>query len=383
MTASVPFNKPFIVGKELYYIAQAVLQGQISGDGPYTRRCQQRMEETYGAPKVLLTTSCTAALEMAAILCGISDGDEVILPSFAGASTANAFMLRGARPVFVDIRPDTMNLDEQLLAQALTERTRAIVPRHYAGVACDMDAIGRIAGQCGAHVIENAAEGVNATYKGRYLGTLGELGAYSFHETKNIGCGEGGALVINDPKHIERAEILREKGTNRSQFFRGQVDKYTWVDVGSSYVPSDVLAAFLYAQLEHVEAITRKREWNFRLYEELLAPLAERGLVQLPTVPGECRPSYHLFYVLCADGRARDGLITHLRERGISAVFHFVPLHNAPMGRRLGYSEGALPVTEDVAARLVRLPMYYELAEGDIRAVVDAVCGFFGVGVSE
>ncbi len=382
MTQSIPFNKPFIVGQELYFIAQAVLKGQISGDGPYTKLCQQLIAERIGAHRVLLTTSCTAALEMAAILCDISEGDEVIVPSFAGASTANAFMLRGARPVFVDIRTDTMNLDETLVPLAVTERTRAIVPRHYAGVACDMDSIGRTADECGAQLIENAAEGVNATYNGRHLGTLAGLGTYSFHETKNIGCGEGGALIINDERHVERAEIVREKGTNRSQFFRGQVDKYTWVDIGSSLLSSDILAAFLYAQLQQVETISRKRERNFRRYEELLSPLAERGIVQLPTVSPGCRPSYHLFYLLCANRDARDGLIRHLREQGIAAVFHFVPLHTAPMGLRLGYRRGDLPVTEDIAGRLLRLPMYYELTELELQTVSDAVCDYFGVSTA-
>ena len=374
---SIPFNKPFIAGKELHYISQAVLNGQISGDGPFTKKCEQWLEKTFGAERVLLTTSCTSALEMAAILCGVEEGDEVIMPSFSGASTANAFMRRGAKPIFVDIRSDTLNLDDQQVEAAITERTRVIVPRHYAGVACEMDSINRVAESCGVRVVENAAEGVSARYNGRFLGTLGSLGTYSFHETKNVICGEGGALVINDDTYTERAEIIREKGTNRKQFFRGQVDKYTWVDIGSSYVPTDLLAAFLYAQLERSDDIAEKRRRDFGRYMEGLRDLENSGALRLPKVPQDCEPSYHAFYILVEDEKTRSALISHLREQGIFAVFHFVPLHTAPMGRRLGWQEGMLAITEEVSRRLLRLPMYYDMRGEDVAKVTSCVASYF------
>src|SRR5258706_443725 len=297
MSFRIPFNKPFIVGKELYYIAQSVLQLQTSGDGVYTKKSQQLMKDTFGAQDILLTTSCTAALDLAAILSDVKEGEEVILPSFTFSSTANAFLLRGARLVFVDCRRDTMNIDETLLEAAISEKTRIIVPVHYAGVACEMDTIAALAKKYRLTVIEDAAQGVNAKYKNRYLGTIGDIGTYSFHETKNFICGEGGAIVLNRPEFVERAEIVREKGTNRSRFFRGEVDKYTWVDIGSSLLPSDILAAFLFAQLENMDVITRKREEIYRLYEERLQPLVTQGFFTLPIIPPDCESNYHMFYI--------------------------------------------------------------------------------------
>lgn len=360
-TYDVPFNRPSMVGRELDYIAQAVHGGRLAGDGPFTRRCQAWLEERYGARKVLLTHSCTAALELAALLCGIEPGDEVIMPSFTFVSTANAFVLRGARPVFVDIRPDTLNLDETLLEAAITDRTRAVVPVHYAGVGCDMDAILGIARRHGLRVVEDAAQGLGASFDGRCLGTLGDLGCWSFHETKNFISGEGGALVVQDEALAERAEILREKGTNRARFFRGEVDKYTWVDLGSSYLPSELVAAYLFAQLERSEEIMRQRRGIFEAYRAGLADLEAQGLVRLPVVPDRCEHNGHMFYLLLPTERRRDGLIAHLDQAGINAVFHYVPLHESPMGRSLGTVD--LPVTESVSRRLVRLPCFFELGE--------------------
>ncbi len=376
----IPFNRPFIIGQELAYIAQAVESGHASGDGLFTWKCRELLEQRFGAGQVLLTTSGTAALDMAAMLSGVGEGDEVILPSYTFPSTANAFVLRGATLRFVDIRPDTLNLDERLLAAAVTERTRVIVPVHYAGVACEMDAIAAIAAEHDLLVVEDAAQGVNARYRGRHLGTLSDLGVYSFHETKNFSCGEGGALVVNNPRFRERAEIVREKGTNRSQFFRGEVDKYTWLEQGSSYLPSDLLAAFLYAQLENMDRITAKRKRIYAWYEAALGPLAERGLLALPTVPPDRDPNYHMFYVLLSDQATRSGLIAHLRSLGILAVFHYLPLHTSPMGRNMGYREGMLPVTEEMSARLLRLPFYYDLAEDDVRQVAEGIAEFLGAG---
>lgn len=374
----IPFNKPFIVGKELFYISQAVLGGHLAGDGKFTEQCNAWLESHFEAKKVALTTSCTAALDIAAILCNIEPGDEVIMPSFTFVSTANAFVLRGARIRFIDIRADTLNMDETLIKAAITHRTKAIVPVHYAGVSCEMDRIMEIAGNNGLLVIEDAAQGVNATYKSRYLGTIGHLGTYSFHETKNFISGEGGALVINDERFIERAEIIREKGTNRNKFFRGEVDKYTWVDIGSSYLPSEIIAAFLYAQLEEAETITKKR-WNiFRYYLRQLGPLQDSGLIQLPSVPPECRHNAHLFYVLIStSAKNRDRLLIHLRANDIHAVFHYVPLHTSSMGQGMGYKMGDLPVTEEVSERLIRLPCYFELTRDDQDRVIDSIYGFF------
>jgi dTDP-4-amino-4,6-dideoxygalactose transaminase len=375
----IPFNKPWLNGKELYYIATVIQGGHASGDGAYTRKCHALLEQLLGVPKVLLTTSCTDALEMAALLLDIQPGDEVIVPSFTFVSTANAFVLRGARPVFADIRPDTLNLDETQLERLITPHTKAIVPVHYAGVGCEMDAILEIACRHGIAVVEDNAHGLFARYKGQYLGTFGALATQSFHETKNFTCGEGGALLINDPQYIERAEILREKGTNRSRFFRGQVDKYTWVDVGSSFLPSDMLAAFLYAQLEAREQIQamRQRVWNY--YATHLAAWADEHGVQMPTVPDYCEQPYHMFYMLLPSYEQRQALIAHLKERGILSVFHYLPLHLSDMGRHFGGQEGDCPVTEDVSDRLLRLPFYNELTETEQEQVVQAIEEWEGI----
>lgn len=378
MEYRVPFNKPFIIGKELYYISQAVLGGKIAGDGLFTRRCNEFMENAFNAKKVLLTHSCTAALEMAAILCELEPGDEVILPSFTFVSTANAFHLRGAKLIFADIRNDTLNIDENLLDGLITQKTKAIVPVHYAGVACAMDDIMGLAGKNGIFVIEDAAQAVNSLYGDQYLGTIGDMGAYSFHETKNFISGEGGAIVINNDRFIERAEIIREKGTNRSKFFRGETDKYTWVDTGSSYLPSEIIAAFLFAQLENIDLITRKRREIFEYYADALTPLEEAGLLCIPVSVQNSRANYHLFYVILEDEETRNGLMDYLKSRGVLAVFHYVPLHTSPMGLSMGYSEGQFPVTESISRRLLRLPFYYELTREDQDYVIDCIRDFFG-----
>jgi len=379
MTYRIPFNKPFIIGKELHYISQCILSGHSAGDGEFTKKCQELMEKLFAAHKVLLTTSCTSALEMAALLCDVDDNSEVVLPSYTFVSTANAFLLRGARPRFVDIRPDTLNIDERQIEAAINERTRAIVPVHYAGVACEMATIMEIAKRNNLYVVEDAAQGVNARYNSEYLGTLADLGAYSFHETKNFICGEGGALVVNNPDLVERAEIIREKGTNRSKFFRGEVDKYSWVDVGSSYLPSDMLAAFLYAQLENMRKITEKRRRIFDLYHELLEPVASRGILHLPHIPDNCTSNHHMFYVITQDDSTQQELLAHLKNNGILAVFHYVPLHTSPMGLSLGYRPGMLPITESISGRLIRLPYYFELTDENIREIVREIRNFFSV----
>jgi len=373
MPAKIPFNKPFIAGKELYYIAQAVTLGNISGDGFYSKACCQVLEERFGIKKVLLVPSCTAALEMAAILCNLGPGDEVILPSYTFVSTANAFVRLGVKPVFVDIRPDTLNIDDALIEEAITEKTRAIAPVHYAGVACEMDRITTIASKYNLRVIEDAAQGVNSFYNGKALGGIGDLGAYSFHETKNYICGEGGALCLNDPELIERAEIIRDKGTNRKQFFRGQVDKYTWVDVGSSYVPSEICSAFLYAQLEMLDPISERRRKIYQIYRQLLKPIASEGLLRLPLLPEDCDSNFHMFYILLPDRATRDGLMSHLHQAGINAVFHYIPLHSSPMGQTFGYRPGDLPVTEELSGRLLRLPLFYDITEEEQQRVVREV----------
>ncbi len=377
MDFDIPFNRPFIIGSELDYIRQAVERGHIAGDGPFTKRCHAWMEQAFSAHRVLLTTSCTAALEMAGLLCNLEAGDEVILPSFTFVSTANAFVLRGARPVFVDIRRDTLNIDERLIEPAVTARTRVIAPTHYAGVACEMDTINAIAARRGLTVVEDAAQGVNATYRGRYLGTLGHIGCYSFHETKNVISGEGGALVLNRPEDVERAEILREKGTDRSKFLRGQVDKYTWVEAGSSYLPSDLIAAYLFAQLEHCATITERRRSLYDRYAAGLADLEHRGDLGLPHPPAECAHNGHMFHVLVRDVGVRERLLGFLRSRSILAVFHYVPLHTSPMGRRFGYRDGDLPVTEELSDRLVRLPCYHGLEPAEQDRVIDSLHDFF------
>ena len=379
LSKSIPFNKASLVGNELANIAEAVERGHISGDGGFTEQCQALIESRFGLKKALLTTSCTAALEMSALLCGIEPGDEVIMPSYTFVSTANAFALRSAKPVFVDIRRDTLNIDESLIESAVTERSRAIVPVHYAGVGCDMKAIGKIAERHGLFVIEDAAQGANAKFDGAYLGTIGDLGTYSFHETKNFVCGEGGAIVTNRAEFAERAEIIREKGTNRSQFFRGQVDKYTWVDIGSSYLPSDILAAFLIEQLKAMDSITAKRRKIYETYRSSLQPLADRGLLELPVVPEECQSNFHLFHVLTASLQVRTALIEHLKARGITAVFHYVPLHLSPMGVRLAGASISLPVTEDISERLLRLPLYLGLTDTEQDRIIDEIYAFFAV----
>lgn len=358
----IPFNKPFIAGKELFYIAQAVTMGNIAADGYFTKACSRFLEERFGIRKVLMVPSGTAALELAAMLCDLQPGDEVIMPSYTFVSTASAFVRVGARPVFVDIRPDTLNIDETKIEAAITPRSRVIVPVHYAGVGCEMDTIMAIAERHNLLVVEDAAQGVNAFYKGRALGSIGHLGCYSFHETKNYICGEGGALCINDPRFIERAEILRDKGTNRQKFFRGEVDKYTWVDVGSSYVMAEICAAFLWGQLECMEQITSRRREIYEFYLENLRPLEEAGILRLPRIPADCQSNYHLFFILTRTAEERDRLLSYLKQNGVHAVFHYVPLHSSPMGRKFGYRPEDLPITEDLAARLIRLPMFYELS---------------------
>jgi dTDP-4-amino-4,6-dideoxygalactose transaminase len=377
-TYKIPFNKPCLCGNELRYISEAINHGHASGDGPFTRKCHALLEGQLGVPKVLLTTSCTHALEMAALLLDIQPGDEVIVPSFTFVSTVSAFVLRGARPVFVDIRADTLNPDEAQLERLITPRSKAIVAVHYAGVGCEMDAILDIAGRYGVAVVEDNAHGLFGKYKGQYLGTFGCLAAQSFHETKNFSCGEGGALLINDPQYIERAEIIREKGTNRSRFFRGQVDKYTWVDLGSSYLPSDILAAFLYAQLESREQIQARRRRIWEYYHEHLQGWAQEHNVRLPVVPAHCEQPYHMFYLLLPSLEKRQALIAHLKARDILSVFHYLPLHLSDMGRRFGGKQGDCPVTEDVSDRLLRLPFYNELSEAEQACVVAAVEEFAG-----
>jgi dTDP-4-amino-4,6-dideoxygalactose transaminase len=355
---SIPFNRPYMTGKELGYIAEAHANGHLSGDGPFTRRCNAWLEKTIGARKALLTHSCTAALEMAALLADIRSGDEVIMPSFTFVSTANAFVLRGAVPVFVDIRADTLNIDETLIEAAITGQTRAICVVHYAGVGCEMDAINALAERHGLLVIEDAAQGIMAGYKGRQLGSFGQLAALSFHETKNLICGEGGALLVNDDRFAERAEIIREKGTNRSQFFRGQVDKYTWVDVGSSYLPGEIVAAFLAAQMDDADRITHERLAIWNRYHSAFTELEAQGKLRRPIVPEHCQHNAHMYYLLLPDLVARTHFINALKAEGIQPVFHYVPLHSSPAGQRYGRFEGGMQVTDKVSDCLVRLPLW-------------------------
>lgn len=378
MNQRIPFNRPGIAGNESRYLADAIARGHLSGDGEFTRKCGAFFEQEFGLRKALLTTSCTHALEMAAFLLEIQAGDEVILPSFTFVSTANAFVLRGARPVFIDIRPDTLNLDERQLERLISPHTRAIVPVHYAGVGCEMDAILKIAERHKIPVVEDNAHGLFGKFCGKHLGTFGCLAAQSFHETKNLTCGEGGALFINEARYAERAEIIREKGTNRSQFFRGQVDKYTWMDVGSSYLPSDLLAAFLYAQLEAREQIQSKRRRIWEYYRQHLGGWAQTHGVQLPFVPHNCEQPYHMFYLVAPSLKWRQALMAHLRTREIQSVFHYVSLHLSPMGRRFGGKPGDCPVTESVSDRLLRLPFYNDLVEADQARVVEAIVEFRG-----
>ena len=372
----VDFNRPITVGNEFEYMRQAVDNAHISGDGPFTKKCHAFLENALGVTKVLLTTSCTHALDMSAILLDIQPGDEVIIPDFTFVSTVNAFVLRGAIPVFVDVRPDTLNLDESKLEAAITPRTRVIVPVHYAGVGCKMDAIMDIANSHKVIVVEDNAHGLFGKYGNKYLGTFGSMASQSFHETKNFSCGEGGALLINDPLLTERAEIIREKGTNRSRFFRGQVDKYTWVDIGSSYLPSDMLAAFLYAQFEQRENIQSHRRRVWEIYQAGLQNWAEANGVQLPTIPIDCEQAYHMFYMLLPDLESRQKLISFLRERGIYSVFHYLPLHLSDMGRKFGGQPGDCPVTERVSDQLIRLPLHNGLTSSDQEIVIDTIREF-------
>jgi len=369
----IPFNKPCLTGNELRYIAEAIQAGHSAGDGQFTKRCHSLLERELGVRKVLLTTSCTHALEMAALLLNLQPGDEVIVPSFTFVSTVNAFVLRGARPVFADIRSDTLNLDESQLDRLVTPRTRAVVPVHYAGVGCEMNTILDIAARHGLAVIEDNAHGLFGKYRGRNLGTFGALAAQSFHETKNFICGEGGALVINDPQYIERAEILREKGTNRSRFFRGEVDKYTWQEVGSSFLPSELIAAFLWAQLEQAQEITRARLQLWDAYHQAISGLEQEGLLRRPIVPAECGHNAHMYYVLLAPHVDRDAVLTHLKAQGIHSVFHYVPLHSSPGGQRYARTSGNLPVTDEASGRLVRLPLWVGLGQEDILRIVDTL----------
>lgn len=373
----LPFNIPPYIGTELKYIEQAINNRKICGDGEFTQKCTSWLEEATGTPKALLTTSCTHATEMAALLCDIQPGDEVIMPAFTFVSTADAFVLRGAKAVFVDIRPDTMNIDEQLIEQAITEKTKAIVPVHYAGVSCEMDVIMDIAKRHHLYVIEDAAQGIMSAYKGKPLGTIGDYGCFSFHETKNYSMGEGGALLIKDNKQVERAEIIREKGTNRSKFFRGQIDKYTWVDAGSSYLPSDMNAAYLWAQLEQADVIYNDRMSSWNYYYEQLKPVADAGYIELPVIPKECIHNAHMFYMKTRNLEERTKLIAFLKEKGILAVFHYIPLHTAPAGIKYGRFCGEDRFTTKESERLLRLPMYYQLKTEQIEDICNVVKTFY------
>jgi dTDP-4-amino-4,6-dideoxygalactose transaminase len=369
----ISFNKPYIAKNEFDYISQAVHSYHISGDGPFTKKCHQLLEQTFNIKKALLTTNCTHALEMSALLLNLGPGDEVIVPSFTFVSTVNAFILRGAKPVFAEIRPDTLNIDEAKIESLINDHTKAIYVMHYAGVGCEMDRILEIASQYHLSVVEDNAHGLFGKYKGKFLGTFGSMATQSFHETKNISCGEGGALLVSDSALVERAEIIREKGTNRSRFFRGQVDKYTWVDLGSSYLPSDLLAAVLLSQLEEAEVIQHLRSQIWQHYNEGLAGWAKANSAQLPFIPEHCKQSFHMFYMLLPDLKTRQDLIAYLKDININAVFHYVPLHTSDMGKGYGYRNGDLPVTESVSDRLVRLPFYNDLELKDQEKVIKAI----------
>lgn len=374
---TIPFNKPYMTGKELWYIAQAHAKGHLAGDGSFTKLCNRWLEQRTGSARALLTHSCTAGLEMAAMLADVQPGDEVIMPSYTFVSTANAFVLRGAVPVFVDIRTDTLNLDERLIEAAITPKTRAIVPVHYAGVGCEMEAIMAIAAKHQLLVVEDAAQGVMSSYKGRPLGSIGDLAAVSFHETKNLISGEGGALLINNERFVERAEIIREKGTNRGQFFRGQVDKYTWVDIGSSYLPGEIIAAFLWAQMEEVEPITRRRLAMWNTYHQWFAEPERAGKLRRPVIPSHCTHNAHMYYILLPSLEQRMALIDSLRKSGVHSVFHYVPLHSAPAGRKFGRAVGDLAVTNDISDRLLRLPMWVGM-EDDQADVIKTILSALG-----
>jgi dTDP-4-amino-4,6-dideoxygalactose transaminase len=369
----IPFNKPYMTGKELFYIAEAHFNSMLAGDGPFTKRCHSWIENRTGARRALLTHSCTAALEMAALLLDIQPGDEIIMPSYTFVSTANAFVLRGGVPVFVDIREDTLNMDERLIEDAINPRTRAIIPVHYAGIACEMDTIISIAKRHNLKVVEDAAQGVMASYKGRALGSIGDLGTYSFHETKNVISGEGGALLVNDVALAERAEIIREKGTDRSQFFRGEVDKYTWQEPGSSYLPGELIAAFLWAQLEEADRITQERTAVWQRYHDLLKPMEAEGLLRRPVVPESCQHNAHMYYFLLQPEIDRQNVLTELKRNGISAVFHYVPLHSSPAGERYGRAHGSLQITDTLSERVIRLPLWVGLTEQLQQTIIEVL----------
>jgi dTDP-4-amino-4,6-dideoxygalactose transaminase len=379
MITMIPFNRPHLSGKEYVYIADAVSRQQISGDGHYTKLVGGFIERTFNTKKALLTTSCSTALDMAGILLNLKEDDEVVLPSYTFVSTANAVLLRGAKPVFADIQEDTLNIDPNDIEKKITDKTKAIFPVHYAGIGCDMDRINQLAKQHKLFIVEDAAQGVNAKYKDQYLGTIGDIGCYSFHETKNYSCGEGGAILINSSQEmIERAEIIREKGTNRTKFFRGEVDKYTWVDIGSSFLPSDMLAAFLYAQFENLNTINEKRKKVFDYYHEMLIPLEKKGLIRLPVIPKNCTTNYHMFYILLQSEQERDRLMAMLKANGVLAIFHYIPLHMSPVGRKFGYHPEDLPKTKDLSGRLLRLPMYVDLSVSDQELIVNLIYNYFG-----
>ncbi len=363
---NIPFNKPPVLGIEIEHMKKVIQNEKLSGDGPFTDKCQKIMEEKFSAKKILLTPSCTHALELGSLLMDITKGDEVICPSYTFVSSANSFILYGGVPKFVDIRDDTLNIDEKLIEENITDRTKAIMPVHYAGTGCDMDKIMKIAKDHGLYVIEDAAQGVNSRYKNDYLGTIGDIGTYSFHETKNYTCGEGGAIVLNDEIFFERAEIIREKGTNRKNFFEGKVDKYTWVDIGSSYLLSELSAGFLYAQLQNLEPIQSNRKKTFDSYYENFRGLQEMGLIQLPSIPKDCESNYHMFYLILNSEKERNATLKELNENGIHAVFHYIPLHSSPMGLKMDDKCGDLPITDDLSKRLIRLPMFYGLTEEEI-----------------
>jgi dTDP-4-amino-4,6-dideoxygalactose transaminase len=373
----IPFNIPLVIGNELSFISDAISNRKISGDGEYTKKCCQFMEQRYNIKKVLLTTSCSTALDMSSILIEIKAGDEVILPSYTFTSTANSFLIRGANLKFVDIREDTLNIDENKIEKAINNKTKAIVLVHYAGVSCEMKKIQEIAKKNNIFIIEDAAHAIESKYNNKYLGTIGDLGCYSFHETKNLTCGEGGAILINNSQFIEKAEIIREKGTNRSKFYRGEVDKYTWVDIGSSFLPSEILSAFLYAQLENANIIIKKRinSWNY--YYSAFEELEKSGLLRRPIIPANCKHNGHLFYILLKDEKSRDDLISYLKQKGILAVFHYLPLHLSPIGLKLGYSKGMLPKTEDLASRLLRLPLFYGITKDEQDYIFNNIYEYF------
>lgn len=378
LSSHIPFNNPLTTGKELEYIRQAITSKRTAGDGLFTKQCQSWLTQQIGCRSALLTHSCTAALEMAALLADLQPGDEVILPSYTFVSTANAFVLRGAVPVFVDVRPDTLNLDETLVEAAITPKTKLIAPVHYAGVSCEMDTLKAIADHHNLLLIEDAAQGILSYYKGKPVGSLGHLAAFSFHETKNVVCGEGGALVINDPALLERAEIIREKGTNRSKFFRGEVDKYTWVDVGSSFLPSDILAAFLLAQLEQADCIMQQRLSIWDHYHQAFATLEQQGKVRRPIIPADCQHNGHIYYLLVEDLETRSALIAYLKAQGIQSTFHYVPLHSAPAGLKYGRTSGRLSVTDTLSERLIRLPLGAAMSLTEAKYVIESVLAFFG-----